>query len=259
MDQSAQLPSISCSRKRHGIDAFPASLSAQWLLQDTDELYGHTRRCHGVCNEAGNASVVTHSFKEMCLGLGKLTPKKNTLGSKMMISNLSRSTSKRYILNLYHLGIYWVPIPFFQGSNKGGEKQTPPRRVEELHQRPDSGGASTRWRRWNICPGKSMELEDVFNYWNFSPLNQGRNLGIRELLGFLTFVKCANKRWKTFEALSFQELDEPMSFTIDDLYPSSLVAFFHRSLGAGRCQWRRSEGFKWVSLSFIEEGNKISM
>lgn len=83
-------------RKRHGIDAFPASLSAQWLLQDTDELHGHTQWCHGVCNEAGNASVVTHSFKEMCLGLGKLTPKK-TLGIERWddsIATLSVETPK---------------------------------------------------------------------------------------------------------------------------------------------------------------------
>lgn len=56
-----------------------------------------------------------------------------------------------------------------------------------------------------------------------------------------------------------KELDEPMSFTIDDLYPSSLVAFFSPK------SWRRPMSVtkvlrcKWVCLSFIEEGNKKSI
>ena len=78
MDQFAQLPSISCSVNATESTHFRPLSLPDGCLQDTDELHGHTRRCHGVCNEAGNASVVTHSFKEMCLGLGKLTPKKNT-------------------------------------------------------------------------------------------------------------------------------------------------------------------------------------
>lgn len=45
-----------------------------------------------------------------------------------------------------------------------------------------------------------MELEDVFNYWNFSPLNQGRNLGIRWVVGggFFNLPTLVEETWKIF-------------------------------------------------------------